>query len=379
MAVTEGLAAGLPVVATDQVIAAHEFVRNGINGFLIPANDCKALADKMAYFLRHPEKISQMAMAAREAFREYRPEVGARKLVDFLADLVRRAEAGQRTFTPKISERQLTWESLTIPRSISGYIWKGFRQLAKRKMIMAGSMVHPNAKPNGHRILVYHLVMKEDRKSFEEHMGFLKDSFEICSVSEILQVVSREDGNGIYRLAITFDDGFRVLMQDCLEILERHNIKASFLVPTGFVEMADQPQWAARFSLRAHYYNFALEPMRADDLQMLSKLGHEVGSHGISHTSIGSMSRKHAHRELTVSRERITEWTGVVPAGFAYPLGQTESVLGDPTEWIRQAGYKYGLTLHRGAVRSASNPLLLPREHVEGNWSVRDLRYFLSK
>ena len=45
---------------------------------------------------------------------------------------------------------------------------------------------------------------------------------------------------------------------------------------------------------------------------------------------------------------------------------------------VQEAGYSFGLTLRRGRVTRDSNPLLLPRDHAEGNWSIHDLRYFLS-
>jgi hypothetical protein len=91
------------------------------------------------------------------------------------------------------------------------------------------------------------------------------------------------------------------------------------------------------------------------------------------------MSIKQAIRELELSRQQITEWTGVAPTCFAYPYGHTTSVLGDPTQWIRQAGYSYGFTLKRGAVNASSDPFLMPRDHIEGNWPIRDLKYFLTK
>jgi peptidoglycan/xylan/chitin deacetylase (PgdA/CDA1 family) len=210
-------------------------------------------------------------------------------------------------------------------------------------------------------------------------MKFLKDHFLVGSISDITEAMDGGEGSSACRTAITFDDGFRVLMGDCLEILEKHNLKASFFIPTGFVELADQPAMAARFSLKAHYYNFALEPMRPEDLQTLVKMGHEIGSHGVSHIGMSSMSRQQATRELEWSAQRIREWTGINPAGFAYPNGHSVSVLGDPIQWIRQAGYRYGLTLRRGKVQTSSNPFLLPREHAEGNWSVPDLRFFLMK
>lgn len=47
LVVPEGLAAGLPVIATDRMGAALEFVETGRNGWLIPANDEEALLTVM--------------------------------------------------------------------------------------------------------------------------------------------------------------------------------------------------------------------------------------------------------------------------------------------------------------------------------------------
>jgi glycosyltransferase involved in cell wall biosynthesis/peptidoglycan/xylan/chitin deacetylase (PgdA/CDA1 family) len=379
MVVPEALAAGLPVIATDQVISAHEFIKNGVNGFIVPANDPSALADKMAYFIRHPGQIPEMALAARQALDNYRSEIGAEKLVRFLTDLVKNAELRHISSRQKSAESPLNWELLTNPNSFTGSAWKTARQLGKGMVIRAGNGVLPNGKPKEHRILLYHLVLEGDRKSFEEQIKFITDHFVACSISRIIQVTRSSNGDKAYYAAITFDDGFRVLMGHCLETLEKHSIKACFFVPTGFIEISDRPEMAARFSLRAHHYNLPLEPMQPEDLQTLVKLGHEVASHGVSHVSLSAMSMKQAMRELELSRKRIAEWTGVSPAYFAYPYGHTTSVLGDPTHWIRQAGYSCGVTLRRGSVTSESDLSKLPREHVEGNWSIRDLRYFLTK
>jgi glycosyltransferase involved in cell wall biosynthesis/peptidoglycan/xylan/chitin deacetylase (PgdA/CDA1 family) len=379
MVVPEALAAGLPVVATDQVISAHEFVRNGVNGFIVPANDPSALADKMSYFISYPERISEMALAARQSLENYRSEIGAERLVEFLGDLLENKGSQQENGVSKNVENPLTWRALTTSESLLDNIGKSIRRRAKDIAIRTGIAVRLYAKPKGHRILVYHLVLEEDRKSFEEQIKFIKDHFVVCSLSKIIEAACREDGDKAYYAAITFDDGFRVLMRDGLEILEKYNIKACFFVPTGFVELSDKPDVAAHFSLRAHYYNLSLEPIHPEDLQALVKLGHEVGSHGVSHINLSAMSMKQAMRELDLSRQRIAEWTGAPPAYFAYPYGHTTSVLGDPTQWIRQAGYSYGFTLKRGAVNASSDPFLMPRDHIEGNWPIRDLKYFLTK
>lgn len=55
----EAMAIGRPVITTD-VPGCRETVVDGVNGFLIPKWDIRALADKMIYFIEHPEKINEM-------------------------------------------------------------------------------------------------------------------------------------------------------------------------------------------------------------------------------------------------------------------------------------------------------------------------------
>ncbi len=376
MVVPEALAAGLPVISTDQVMSGHEFIRDGVNGFVIPAGDPGVLAERMEFFLRHSDQIPFMARAARESIREYRSEIGAERLVRFLSDLVRKnphppAGVQDHIFPPP------RWRTLMAPQSAKDRLGITARFWVKRRWISVISAIRPARKPRGHRILVYHLVLPEDREIFAEQLKFITDHFRILPLAEILANAGSSNGNKEFSLAFTFDDGFRILMGDCLEFLEKYKIKATFFVSAGFIGLGPAPEKTARFSQRAHHYALPLEPMRPEDLQKLAQLGHEIGSHGVSHISLQSFSQDQARRELTGSREKIAKWTGILPAGFAYPYGHTRSVLGNPPEWVQQAGYEYAATLRRGAVQPDADPYLLPREHVEGNWPLSHLRYFL--
>ncbi|WP_180078971.1 glycosyltransferase family 4 protein [Acinetobacter sp. YH12251] len=55
----EAMAMGRPVITTD-VPGCRETVIDGINGFLVPKWNSNALAEKMIYFVEHPEIISVM-------------------------------------------------------------------------------------------------------------------------------------------------------------------------------------------------------------------------------------------------------------------------------------------------------------------------------
>ena len=47
MVLNEAATAGLPLVATDGVGAAHELIEDGVNGFRVPVGDERALAEAL--------------------------------------------------------------------------------------------------------------------------------------------------------------------------------------------------------------------------------------------------------------------------------------------------------------------------------------------
>jgi len=55
----EAMAIGRAVITTD-VPGCRETVQNGVNGFLMPKWNPNALAEKMIYFIDHPEQIEKM-------------------------------------------------------------------------------------------------------------------------------------------------------------------------------------------------------------------------------------------------------------------------------------------------------------------------------
>jgi len=66
LVIMEAMASGLPVITT-AVGAVREEVEVGINGFLVPPGDAKALADATLRLVRNPELRNAMSAAARRA------------------------------------------------------------------------------------------------------------------------------------------------------------------------------------------------------------------------------------------------------------------------------------------------------------------------
>lgn len=69
LVVNEAMANGLPVIATDRCIAGMELIRQGKNGYVIPAENPRRLAMAMNRILSNPEKMEVMGRASLEAVR----------------------------------------------------------------------------------------------------------------------------------------------------------------------------------------------------------------------------------------------------------------------------------------------------------------------
>ncbi|MGH9800155.1 MAG: glycosyltransferase family 4 protein, partial [Blastocatellia bacterium] len=89
LVVPEGLAAGLPVVGTDQMGAAIEFVKTGCNGWLLPAGDEDALfAALREAALLLPDKLAQRSCYARESINEHSLRQGAGRFITAANDVI---------------------------------------------------------------------------------------------------------------------------------------------------------------------------------------------------------------------------------------------------------------------------------------------------
>jgi glycosyltransferase involved in cell wall biosynthesis len=82
LVVHEGLAYGLPVIATDQVAAADDLIESGVNGYIVPAGSHEALASAMSSVAEWaPAKWQEAAVHTRETLPQYGIERAAEAFV----------------------------------------------------------------------------------------------------------------------------------------------------------------------------------------------------------------------------------------------------------------------------------------------------------
>ena len=64
------MACGVPVITTSNT-AGPDIVNKGVNGFIVPIQNVKALEEKIEWCYENPQGLSQMKIAARKTSEYY--------------------------------------------------------------------------------------------------------------------------------------------------------------------------------------------------------------------------------------------------------------------------------------------------------------------
>ena len=112
------------------------------------------------------------------------------------------------------------------------------------------------------------------------------------------------------RVAITFDDGYRDVLEHAVPVLRELGFPATFFVPT---------QW---IGAESGWDPVPAELMTGDELVELARSGFAVESHGHAHIDYARSEPQAAEADVRTSVERLAELLGSRPRYLAYPYGR---------------------------------------------------------
>tara|TARA_Y100001970_G_scaffold2704_1_gene3203 strand:+ start:58139 stop:59158 length:1020 start_codon:yes stop_codon:yes gene_type:complete len=294
-------------------------------------------------------------------------------------------------------------------------------------------------------ILCYHRVSKNKKRSnflnpcdslntdqilFEEHLNHLSSNYNCVSLSELMNS-SNDEHNG-FKVAITFDDGYKDNYQNALPILEKYNIPATIFISTRFIEGDIQTWWydlweivlnnsRLDFQINEKQYSVVItsitrklkiyhlisnylimmdyksqttfmkkliskypvqvykqEFLNYDELNKLNN--HQlitVGAHSHNHSSLSNISNRELLFEISHSKKLLEKKLKSKIEHIAYPYGRKENISTRVIEATREVGYKYGYTtLCRKFNRN--DPYYVPRHLINDSIDLKKLQVKLS-
>lgn len=142
------------------------------------------------------------------------------------------------------------------------------------------------------------------------------------------------------RLAVTFDDGDRSVLEHAFPVLSELGVPGTVFVPAGTVGAPGLLDW--------------------DELGLLAAAGWEIGSHSITHACLTRLDDASLDEELRGSRELIEAQLSLPCRSIAYPYGESDARV---RAAAARAGFTAGCSIG-GTLRA--DALRWPRVGVDG-------------
>ena len=220
-------------------------------------------------------------------------------------------------------------------------------------------------------ILCYHAVDDNWRSplavtagDFESQAAWLAANRRVLDASTAATRVDRSGRLPRGETAITFDDGFRSVVQHALPALRRHGLPAMvFVVAETLVGDGRAVDWVDTPP------EWPLETLSVDELRELEEGGVTVASHSYSHHVLTELGEAECTADLRRSREVLEDLLGHPVRELAYPRGfHAEHV----HRAAAAAGFTAAFTLPEGP--EPVGPLAIPRVGVYPGNDARTLR-----
>jgi peptidoglycan/xylan/chitin deacetylase (PgdA/CDA1 family) len=230
-------------------------------------------------------------------------------------------------------------------------VWSGYCSLAAR--FGAG----------GGRILCYHSITPAPHnrcavstRAFLRQMMHLAGRYHVVPVAHLVKLIKEEKPIPPKTVAITIDDGFQDAYTHAYPILAQLGLPATIfiLADTGGSDekegrISDLPQPGS---------------LSWKEILDMSRHGIDVGSHGMTHASLRSLSPGVAQYELERSREIIESKLGKSIEGFAYPYGTFRDFDDSIIKHVEATGYEWAVSTISGLNTHRTSPYALRRVAV---------------
>jgi peptidoglycan/xylan/chitin deacetylase (PgdA/CDA1 family) len=204
---------------------------------------------------------------------------------------------------------------------------------------------------------------------FRGFCALMRQRFHVVSVAEMHRMLHAGVTPPLRTVAITFDDCYRDNLF-AARLLAEHGLPATFFVPTRYVGSDHVFDWDRGLK--------KMPNLRWDDVKEMQGLGHDIGSHTVSHPDFGVIGPAEARVELADSKKVLEDRLGRPARFFAYPYGGRNNFRPEYFSLTRELGYDACFSAFGGFVRPHMRGQILPRLSMPYFRSLLNLELHLS-
>jgi peptidoglycan/xylan/chitin deacetylase (PgdA/CDA1 family) len=235
---------------------------------------------------------------------------------------------------------------------------------------LASSVLETAHRSRGPRILYYHRVDDDDRRScvrpeqFSNQMEYLSaHAYRVIDLEEFRRALVTGQTLLAQSVVLTFDDGFADNYTQAYPILQRFGFPATIFLTVGFIGTAELPVLSGPHR--------PLRPLNWQQVREMDKHGISFGSHTLTHASLPQLGEEELRREVYGSRLLLEEKLGRGVPFFCYPKGELTPTV---KAFVQRAGYEGACSTYPGPVRAASDLFALPRTYIGRDDTLSDFR-----
>ena len=227
------------------------------------------------------------------------------------------------------------------------------------------------------QFLYLHDVAEEEQDCFRTLLKRLSVTHHFLNYSAAGEKVFSGDIDRPY-IALSFDDGFKSCT-DIARILNELDITACFFVCPSVVGEANEERLTEFCANRLHMPPTAF--LSWDDVELLLRQGHEIGSHTMFHYNLSLLSEQRVRDDVGGSFDSLTQRVGAVKH-FAWPYGRFSHFSALAARAVFDAGFVSCASAERGC-HVDSRPALsfercIRRDKVIAGWPMSHIRYFMA-
>jgi peptidoglycan/xylan/chitin deacetylase (PgdA/CDA1 family) len=221
------------------------------------------------------------------------------------------------------------------------------------------------------RVLAYHKVTGFELggtwvtpKGFVSQIDFLLDEgYRFMGEERFLETLDGERTGSEKELLLTFDDGYRQLLDVAVPALEKRGIPALVFIVSSFV--GKENLWELGLPGRR------FEHLSWDEIADLAERGFSFGSHTCRHRDLTRIGPDEATAEVRRSKAEIEGMLGRTVRCLSYPFGRTNPAV---ERAAAAAGYRAAFTLNPRGPNSRIDRYGLRREGVyiiDARWNLK--------
>lgn len=222
--------------------------------------------------------------------------------------------------------------------------------------------------------LYLHFLPADDELEFITLIRRLRRGHQIITYSEMVHRAKHGPIDQPY-LTLSFDDGFGTNIR-AARLLAEEGISACFFVCPDLIG-------ESRGTLLETFPNSLGGESRCltwDEVDEVLLLGHEVGSHTLTHPVLVELPFDEAARQIHSSKKVLEQHVGAIKH-FAWPRGQFHHFSTRLLHEVINAGFVSCTSAVRGAHTKASeiSPPCIYREHWVTGWPEEHLLYLMGR